>query len=252
MRNTYPGGKGSCYRQIINRMPPHDVYIEPFLGGGSVMKHKKPASINIGIDKCSDASENFSCSNGTFDGVVHHVINGDGIQYLKEFEFVDSLQTLVYCDPPYVHSTRKDYNLYKHEMTDDDHVELIEVLLDLDCYVMLSGYWSPLYDGYLHTWHHCTFPNTTRQGLVTESLWCNFEPNGVLHDYSYVGDDYRKREGIQRKKNRWVSRLKKMSAVERHYLLEALDEIPVLDPPSLILPMHPGSNVKTEGVSSYG
>lgn len=31
---TYPGGKGNAYHKIINLIPPHEVYIEPFLGRG--------------------------------------------------------------------------------------------------------------------------------------------------------------------------------------------------------------------------
>lgn len=45
---TRIGGKGRVFRQLISLMPPHEVYIEPFLGGGSVMLHKKP-------DRDSDA-----------------------------------------------------------------------------------------------------------------------------------------------------------------------------------------------------
>jgi DNA adenine methylase len=34
----YPGGKGGAgvYQTIINGMPRHEVYVEPFLGGGAV------------------------------------------------------------------------------------------------------------------------------------------------------------------------------------------------------------------------
>ncbi len=38
------------FHTIINQMPPHRVYIEPFLGWGSIMKAKLPADRNIGID----------------------------------------------------------------------------------------------------------------------------------------------------------------------------------------------------------
>ena len=33
---AYPGGKSGSgvYQKLINLMPPHDVHIEPFLGGG--------------------------------------------------------------------------------------------------------------------------------------------------------------------------------------------------------------------------
>jgi DNA adenine methylase len=33
---AYDGGKGNLYQKIINLVPPHRVYIEPFLGGGAV------------------------------------------------------------------------------------------------------------------------------------------------------------------------------------------------------------------------
>ena len=49
---TYPGGKGQCFPHIINQMPPHQVYIETHLGGGSVLANKKPALIlNVGLDR---------------------------------------------------------------------------------------------------------------------------------------------------------------------------------------------------------
>ena len=49
---AYPGGKAGdgVYQRLISLMPPHEVYIEPFLGGGAIMRHKRPALLNIGID----------------------------------------------------------------------------------------------------------------------------------------------------------------------------------------------------------
>lgn len=53
----YPGGKSGAgvYQRIINEIPPHDVYIEPFLGGAAVMRLKRPAGRSIGIDLDVDA-----------------------------------------------------------------------------------------------------------------------------------------------------------------------------------------------------
>lgn len=50
---TYPGGKNGAgvYHRLINLMPPHDVYIEPFLGSGAIMRLKRPAELNIGVDR---------------------------------------------------------------------------------------------------------------------------------------------------------------------------------------------------------
>ena len=48
----YPGGKNGAgvFQSIINQMPPHDRYIEPFLGSGAVFRLKSPARVNVGID----------------------------------------------------------------------------------------------------------------------------------------------------------------------------------------------------------
>ena len=42
---SYPGGKAApgTFQKIINLMPPHEVYIEPFLGGGAILRKKLPA-----------------------------------------------------------------------------------------------------------------------------------------------------------------------------------------------------------------
>jgi DNA adenine methylase len=60
-----------------------------------------------------------------------------------------SLSTLVYADPPYVldavNPARKGRRIYDHQMTDDEHEELLAVLLEHPGPVLLSGYDSPLY-----------------------------------------------------------------------------------------------------------
>jgi DNA adenine methylase len=51
---------------------------------------------------------------------------------------------LTYLNPPYVHSTRTNTK-YAHELSDFDHQELVEKILDYPNMVMLSGYNNPLY-----------------------------------------------------------------------------------------------------------
>src|SRR5271154_4598059 len=57
----YPGGKNGAgvYQTIINLIPPHAVYIEPFLGGGAVMRLKRPAAVNVGLDLDAGAVRRF-------------------------------------------------------------------------------------------------------------------------------------------------------------------------------------------------
>ena len=92
----------------------------------------------------------------------------------------DSDETLHFVDPPYVHSTRALRNAkgcYRHEMSDDDHVELLDVLARLQGMVVLSGYETELYADALPGWQAHTTQARISAGrgtaLRTEVVWLN-------------------------------------------------------------------------------
>jgi DNA adenine methylase len=71
----------------------------------------------------------------------------------------DAPSTLFYLDPPYVISTRSSLaggrgatHGYRHELSDADHVALLERVTALRGMVALSGYGTPLYDDALTGW----------------------------------------------------------------------------------------------------
>ena len=71
----------------------------------------------------------------------------------------DGVDTLFYLDPPYLPETRSPANkydlkhrMYRHELTRDQHAELLEVARDLEGMVLISGYPSDLYDHALSGW----------------------------------------------------------------------------------------------------
>ncbi len=65
----------------------------------------------------------------------------------------DRKGVLFYVDPPYVAETRDHTTRdYRHEMTDDDHFELLEGLRDLKGMLVISGYESTLYSDALNDW----------------------------------------------------------------------------------------------------
>lgn len=57
----------------------------------------------------------------------------------------DGEETLFYLDPPYLHETRQTTADYAHEMSYEDHVDLLQVLADINGKFILSGYPSDLY-----------------------------------------------------------------------------------------------------------
>jgi DNA adenine methylase len=99
---------------------------------------------------------------------------------------VTSAKTLFYCDPPYLPETRSVRKAYRHEMTAEDHADLLAVLLSVRGQVVLSGYHSPLYDEALKDWElvEDERKNDAGQGKIkqtrVECLWINRRAQGVL------------------------------------------------------------------------
>jgi DNA adenine methylase len=92
----------------------------------------------------------------------------------------DGPNTLFYLDPPYLDETRTAPQVYRHEMTRDQHGELLDVVKAVKGKVLLSGYDSDLYQEKLADWNRHTFklPNNAASGSskrkMTEAVWCNF------------------------------------------------------------------------------
>ena len=209
---TYPGGKGGAgvLQTIINQQPPHEIYIEPFFGSGAVGRAKRPARVNIGLDLDPSTLDRFADAGSR--GWSLHCTNALG--FLKRFAFEGS--ELVYCDPPYLMSTRRSQEaIYNFEMTERGHLELLDILTSLSCMVQISGYDSPLYRSHLRDWRLVQFQAATRRGMRTECLWMNYGTPEALHDYRFLGSDFRERERIGRKARRWVDRLAALPRLER-------------------------------------
>ena len=90
----------------------------------------------------------------------------------------DSEETLFYCDPPYPHSSRGDRNAYRYEMTDEEHIELAEVLKSVKGKVALSGYHCDLLDELYSDWTAIEAPAKKIHSVKTERvevLWVNYD-----------------------------------------------------------------------------
>lgn len=213
---VYAGGKGRLWQDIVSLMPPHDTYIETHLGGGAVMRNKRPARVNIGVD--IDPKVICAASTWNVPGLMLH--NADALAFLATYAF-DGLE-LLYVDPPYVAATKKNRRYYRHEYTDEDHCRLLNALLKLECRVMISGYPSVLYENALQGWAVRELVNVSHAGLRREQLWANFEFSSNLHDYAPIGGSFRERERIRRKTSRWVHKLGRLPELERRAVLTAL------------------------------
>jgi len=241
------GGKGhaAVWRTLLNQIPPHDEFIEPFLGHGTLLRKKRPAARTVGCD----------LDDGSLDA-VRRVARGIelykvcGIEWLKqEFGFYSFPAPVertmadvgaalyggpgrspagpirfVYCDPPYPHSTRTSDKRYEFEMTDEQHGELLTVLRSIDALVMVSSYPNELYARELRGRRTFTFEGYTRGGVRTEQVWMNYPEPKILHDWRFAGANKRQGERIRRRVEKWRAMAGKMLPVERQAVIAALVE----------------------------
>jgi hypothetical protein len=314
--SSYPGGKAGAGvpHKLINLMPPHPVFCSPFLGNCAVMRLKRPAAYNIGVDLDAEVIAAWVTSSGGNAGyrsrsgenavgaggngglaagaraergnlvgaadlprgdggyrgkllgaanlppsavpgeiaashrrrtadlplgsdgggfTVRYLgggsaagrprfrfLRGDGLTFLASYPFQPA--DLVYCDPPYLMETRSGGRLYRHEMSDDQHAELLTTILELPCRVMISGYWSEMYASRLQRWNCITFEAMTRGGMATEWLWFNFPEPVELHDYRFIGENARKRQDFRRQIRSWTGKLERMAPLKKQALLAAI------------------------------
>lgn len=233
---TYNGGKESdgTFQKIINVIPPHDVYIEQFLGNGTIFRYKKAAPVaSIGIDLDNSVILKWRYCNPA--GIT--LINTDAISWLENFQVAAAIlknqgtRVFIYLDPPYPKDSRRNSkDLYAHEMTDDQHILLLRTVVNLqhDCDILISSYPNDLYSDVLDNWNTFTFQSQTRNGMATEQVWYNYPEPTELHDYRYLGGDYRERELLKGIIFSNVSKFKRLPDLQRNAIIEQLKNEQIL------------------------
>jgi len=88
----------------------------------------------------------------------------------------DRENVLMYLDPPYVLETRKNKKYYKHEFSNDDHENLLKLIICSKAKIIISGYNNDLYSKYLNNWHFDFIKTNDMVGnKKRECIWFNFE-----------------------------------------------------------------------------
>ena len=108
--------------------------------------------------------------------------NLDILELIKKYDKED---TLFYLDPPYIHDTRKQKKSYDNEMTNEQHKELVDVLMGIKGKVVLSGYDHPIYNKLLESgWSKVVLGEYAKRGQKTnegelskgkEFVWVNYK-----------------------------------------------------------------------------
>lgn len=107
-----------------------------------------------------------------------HLENQPALQIIDRY--AGEHDAVIYCDPPYLSSTRS-ARIYAHEMGDaESHEQLAAALADCRAHVLVSGYHDPLYDTLYGNWDRAEIAaranHNGRSGADphrTEVLWSN-------------------------------------------------------------------------------
>ena len=98
--------------------------------------------------------------------------NSPAIELIQRFNFKN---VLIYCDPPYMLQTRHGKQ-YRCEMNENEHKELLEVLLKHKGPVVISGYDTDLYNDMLEGWTKLEKIAYSRVCTKKkEIIWLNYE-----------------------------------------------------------------------------
>lgn len=111
-----------------------------------------------------------------------HVANEDAVKFIRYYALNE--HSFIYADPPYV-ATARAGAVYKHEMSDEQHRELIAALNEAvaaGAKVAVSGYPSALYDELLSSWRRVEIDVSMSMRLKevghterrTEVLWMSY------------------------------------------------------------------------------
>lgn len=109
-------------------------------------------------------------------GVV--IENKPAVDVIRTF---DTPNTLIYADPPYLMETRSSMkgrgqssHGFRHDMSDEQHVELADVLRAAAGMVLISGYPSDLYARLYRDWRQVRVGHRAEGAAIrTEVLWMN-------------------------------------------------------------------------------
>lgn len=118
------------------------------------------------------------------------VVQIENMDYKDLLKKYDGEDTLFYLDPPYIHKTRKMTYQYAHEMTDQQHEEMINILLHIKGKAILSGYDNEIYNKLLDNgWRKMFLGEYDKRGekAINESrnkgkefIWINYDIQDIV------------------------------------------------------------------------
>ena len=227
--STLGGQSGNGTAQhLINRVPEHNTFCTLFARHCGLFKKIKRAKRVI-INDLDPAI--YTMWREEFKG--HRdvdILNTDAILVLQARKIgnqsLDFPSVFIYLDPPFLHHTRKRPNTCKYdfELSEAQHQTLIDAVIEFKhAKIMLNHYECPEYERLTESgWYKHRYPTMTHGGMTTVTIYMNYPPPTQLHDYRFIGADFREREAQKRIKVNMLKKLERLAPVLRNSILTDL------------------------------
>lgn len=156
-----------CRQSLAGRM-------KPFTG---ITKTRTRRGMNNEVSAWLSAVEGLPAVHERLKRVM--ILNRKAVDVIRQ---QDGPDTLFYLDPPYLKTTRTAPDVYAHEMTEEQHAEMLDALSEVKGKFLLSGYPSELYARYAGEFGWCrrdfSLANHAAGGSekrrMTECVWSNY------------------------------------------------------------------------------
>jgi DNA adenine methylase len=219
----YSGQKNipGVIHKIINQIPEFTDFYEPYCGSAAVSSFLsvRDLSKNFFLNDLDDIAQSFIT-----------VLQGMSFSSVPAIKVIQSLRsvppgsgTFVFIDPPYLHETRPNQtNLYRFEMSQEDHEELLLSVLELKCNCMIIHPVCTLYENALSGFRKVRLNIRYNRKTSLECLYMNYPEVQSLANYSLLGSDCWDRQRIKRKSFRTIQKFMALPPAERNYILNDL------------------------------
>ena len=222
----YPGNKAiqGILQKIVNEIPRCDVFRELMAGSAAVSSALAVPDENVHLNEKSEKV----FQDLRFKYPSRIVTNDCAISIITFLPDKPKREEMIFLDPPYrLHTRPHSQKLYEHEMSDDDHVQLLSAVLAKgeNYKFMIIHPDDEMYNTMLASWRKVPVKIRYRNKTSLEVLYMNYPAPEVLQDYKFLGDGCHDRQRIKRKGDRWIAKLKGLPIVEQNYILDRLATI---------------------------
>ena len=153
-KNYYPGQKfiHGYIHKIINEIPSCLYFYELYAGSAAVSKIISVGSMSPPKIYLNDINPEVNTFLSLVPGAT--TFNNNATDILQQLISVRSgRSTFVFIDPPYLHSTRPGSTaLYKFEMSESDHIQLLNTVRTAGFNIMITHPDCDLYNTMLEGW----------------------------------------------------------------------------------------------------